>query len=161
MPARAAVRVASREDLRAFIDIHHRSVHGLASGHYPPEVLEAWAPPMTEGEWQRFEANTDGEIRLLAELDGKAVGIGALVVADAELRACYVVPEAARKGVGSALVAEIERLARAHGLLQLSLQASVNAEPFYAAHGYEVAERGEHVLRNGRRMAAVQMTKRL
>ena len=64
-------------------------------------------------------------------------------------------------GCGSALVHEIERLARGHGLTRLDLAASLNAEAFYAAHGYEVRERSEVVLRNGHRMAAVWMGKHL
>ena len=43
----------------------------------------------------------------------------------------------------------------------LELDASLNAEPFYAALGYEAVERGEHVLRSGLRMAAVKMRKNL
>src|SRR5688572_32407175 len=39
-----------------------------------------------------------------------------LVVQEAELRACYVVPGAARRGVGSALVREMERMAQERGL---------------------------------------------
>ena len=70
-------------------------------------------------------------------------------------------PEAARKGVGTALVREIERLAAEHGLEQLEVLASVNAEPFYAALAYHRDSRTEHVLRTGHRMAAVKMTKRL
>jgi putative acetyltransferase len=155
------VRRARQEDTPAFIDIHHRSVRGLASGHYAAEVLNAWAPPVGEYDLHEFERNVDGEIRLIAEVDGTAVGIGALVVADSELRACYVVPDAARRGVGSAIVREIERIAKAEGLSELTLQASVNAEPFYLALGYHVIERGEHALRGGQRMAAVKMTKPL
>ena len=147
--------------MRAYIDIHHRSVRGLASGHYGAAVIDAWARPLSADDLRDLERNDDGEIRLIAELDGAAVGMGALVVADSELRACYVVPEAARMGVGSAIVREIERIAKAEGLTGLTLQASVNAEPFYSALGYQVVERGEHVLRGGQRMAAVKMTKRL
>jgi putative acetyltransferase len=89
------------------------------------------------------------------------VGLGALVLSSAELRACYVVPEAARRGVGTALAREIERLAKENGLRQLELLASVNAEPFYSSLGYQVVERTEHILRTGCAMAAVRMTKRL
>jgi putative acetyltransferase len=39
------------------------------------------------------------------------VGIGELRVATSELRACYVSPDATRKGVGSAIIREIERIA--------------------------------------------------
>ena len=43
----------------------------------------------------------------------------------------------------------------------LHLAASLNAEPFYAAHGYEVRERSAVVLQNGHRMPAVWMRKSL
>jgi putative acetyltransferase len=105
--------------------------------------------------------NTDREVRFIAELDEIPVGIGALVVERSELRACYVVPHAARQGCGSAIVREIERVAREKGLTRLDLAASLNAEPFYAAHGYKVRERSDVVLRNGLRMPAVWMEKKL
>jgi hypothetical protein len=44
-------------------------------------------------------------------------------------------------------------------LTHLHLTSSLNAEGFYAAHGYEVRERGEHTLRTGYRLAAVKMHK--
>jgi hypothetical protein len=44
---------------------------------------------------------------------------------------------------------------------QLHLDASLNAELFYLAMGYEVVERGEHVLNSGQAMACVRMAKDL
>jgi len=155
------VRPMRTDDGQAFLEIHGRSIRGLAAQHYPADVVDAWAVPSTEESLRAFLKNSEDEIRLVAELDGQPVGIGALVVENSELRACYVVPEAARKGVGTALVREIERLARAHGLTGLHLHGSVNAEPFYAALGYAIVERGEHVLSTGHRMAAVRMAKSL
>ena len=153
------VRPMLAGEARAVLDIHARSVRGLAAPHYPPEVIEAWAAPVT-GEYIRgFNKNPDNEIRLVAELDGALVGLGCLVVQHSELRACYVAPEAARKGVGSALVREIERIANEHGLDLLRLDASINAAPFYAALGYEVVKCGEYVWPSGQRMAAVAMRK--
>jgi putative acetyltransferase len=142
-----------------FLDIHGRSVRGLASETYPPGVIAAWAQLPTAENLRRLLENADDEIRLIAELDGAPVGIGAIVLRSSELRACYVTPDAARKGVGTAIVREIERIARDHGLAHLNLESSVNAELFYAALGYEVIGRGEHVLRSGERMAAVTMRK--
>jgi putative acetyltransferase len=155
------VRPMRADEARTFLEIHGRSVRGLAAAHYPADVIAAWAgpAPVTENAVRGFLMNRDNEIRLLAELDGQPVGLGALVVHNTELRACYVVPEAARRGVGSALVQQMERVARDRGLTHLELHASVNAEPFYAALGYEAIERGEHVLRSGLRMAAVKMRK--
>jgi putative acetyltransferase len=97
----------------------------------------------------------------VAEIDGEPVGIGAIVVSNSELRACYVAPSAARRGVGSALVATIEQIAREHLLDHLDLESSITAEPFYSALGYRVESRGEHFLSPGVTMAAVKMRKRL
>jgi ribosomal protein S18 acetylase RimI-like enzyme len=72
-----------------------------------------------------------------------------------------VAPAAARRGVGTAIVTEIERIAREHHLDHLRLDASVTAEPFYSALGYEVESRHDFFLRAGLPMAAVQMRKRL
>jgi putative acetyltransferase len=153
------VRPMLAEEARTFLEIHTRSIHGLAAPHYPPEVIEAWVVPVTEATIRGLLENPDHEIRLLAALDGVLVGLGCLVVQNSELRACYVAPEAARKGVGTAIVREIERIAKTRGLDHLQLEASINAEPFYAALGYEVVERGEHAWPSGQRMAAVAMRK--
>ena len=152
------VRPIRLTEAAIFSQIHSRSVRGLAAGHYSPLVIEAWTGPLNE---ERFLANLDQEIRLIAELDGEPVGFGALVLAPAELRACYVVPEAARSGVGTALVREIERIAIQNGVERLDLLSSVNAEPFYAALGYESTEATEHILQSGQVMAAVKMSKTL
>jgi len=155
------VREMRSGDARRFLEIHHAAVRGIAARDYPAGVVEAWAPPITEQLIDRFLANRDGEVRLVAEIDGEPVGIGAIVVGASELRACYVLPAAARRGVGSAIVSEIERIARDHRLDQLHLESSTTAEPFYAALGYRVESRGELLLSAGVLMAAVKMRKRL
>lgn len=151
----------SDEEARRFLEIHHAAVRGIAAKDYPASVVEAWARPITEQVIERFLANRDREVRLVAEVDGESVGIGALAVSNSELRACYVAPSAARRGVGSALVFEIERIAREHRLDHLHLESSITAEPFYSALGYRVESRGELLLAPGVRMAAVKMRKRL
>lgn len=154
------VRQMRPDESRLFLTLHSRSVRGLAAGHYSPQVIDAWTVPLTDENVRSFEDNPDEEIRLIAELDGQPAGLGALVIASDELRACYVVPEAAQKGVGTALVREIERLAREHGITELHLHASLNAEPFYTRLGYRAEGHTELVLR-GQPMEAVKMSKRL
>ena len=154
------VRPMRDDEARTFLEIQRAAVRGLAVNDYPASVIEEWAPlPVMDAAIAVFRINQDDEIRLVAELDGELVGIGVLVLAGSELRACYVVPDVARKGVGSALVAEIERIARHHGLMHLELLSSLTAEPFYRALGYEVGESVEHVLRSGEGMAAIKMQK--
>ncbi len=74
--------------------------------------------------------NRGNEYRLIAEIDDRIVGVGSLVIENSELRACYVSPEAGRQAVGSALVREMERVARERGLAFLELDSSITAEPF-------------------------------
>jgi putative acetyltransferase len=155
------VRPLRADEGRTYLEIVNGAIRGLAADHYPFDIIEDWVVPVTDESVRELMLNADREIRLVAELDGVPAGIGALVVERSELRACYVVPEASRQGCGSALVREIERLARANGLRHLELSGSLNAEPFYVAHGYLVEQRSEVVLRTGRRMAAVWMEKEL
>jgi putative acetyltransferase len=155
------VRPMRSDEGHTFFDIHTKAIHGLAAKHYPLDVIQAWAGTATDERVRHFMKNADGEIRLIADLDGEPVGLGVLVVEHSELRACYVVPEAARKGVGSAIVREIERLAKQEGLNRLELRASINAEGFYHSLGYESLGDTEHTLRSGVRMKAVKMVKAL
>jgi putative acetyltransferase len=157
-----SIRAMRSEDARRFLEIQRESVRGIAARDYLTAVIEAWAPlPITEEIVEQFLSNRDDEMRLIAEIDGQAVGIGALVLGTSELRACYVVPGAARRGVGAAIIVEIERIAREHKLEYLRLESSLTAEPFYAALGYRVEARGELMIAAGVPMAAITMSKRL
>ena len=155
------VRPMRDDEGRIYLETVNSAIRGLAASHYPPDIIDGWVVPLTDEAIHALMQNPDGEIRVIAELDGEVAGIGALVPARSELRACYVAPQAARRGCGSALVHEIERLAREHGVARLELAASLNAEAFYAAHGYEVRERSAVVLSSGHRMPCVWMRKDL
>jgi putative acetyltransferase len=156
------VRPWRPDEARRFLEIHHEAVRHLAVEDYPASVIDAWAPlPVTDDAVAWLVANRDNELRVMAEMDGTPVGIGALVVRGTELRACYVLPDAARRGVGTALVAAIEDMARERGLTQLRLQSSLTAEPFYTALGYVAERRRKLRLRPGIAMAAITMHKPL
>jgi putative acetyltransferase len=156
------IRKMRADDARAFLEVHHAAVRGVAARDYSLEVIDAWAPlPITESHVAEVLTNPDYEYRLVAEVEGRLVGIGALVAKNHEVRACYVAPEAGRRGVGSALLQEIEREALQRGLKFLDADSSLTAEPFYATQGYLVLQRGEHVLHNGESMVCVKMRKHL
>jgi putative acetyltransferase len=156
------IREMRRNEERAWLEVHRAAVRQTASADYAPAVIEAWAPePISDGDVRQVSANEDDEIRLVAELDGAIVGIGAVVLAMGELRACYVAPTAARSGVGAAIVREIERIAIRHGVTRLELDASLTAVPFYLALGYALIARREHMLSTGQLMESVRMEKSL
>ena len=155
------VRPLRDDEIPLYLEIHERAVRGLAASHYSRDDIEGWVVPATDENLRRLALNADREIRLVAELDGSPVGIGALVLEESELRAVYVSPEAARRGCGSALVREIERIARGNRVPRLTLHASLNAERFYMDLGYDALERTEVTLPNGHLMAVVRMGKDL
>lgn len=158
-----SIRPARLADALAIAHVHHGAVHGLAAAHYPPELLEQWARPVERARAERMfsEAAAEGAVQLVAELEGAIVGFANVVPAAGEIAACYVAPAAARRGVGSRLLAEMEAIARRAGGTHLALRASLNATDFYRAHGYIETGRGEHRLAGGAPMAAVFMRKTL
>ena len=93
-------------------------------------------------------------VAVVARLDGVAVGCGALRRAAelgpgvGELKRMYVAPGARRRGVGRAVLLELERVARAQGLTRLVLETGARqpeALGMYAAAGYGRIERyGEY-----------------
>ena len=110
-------------EARAFLEVHHAAVRGLAAMDYSPDVIDAWAPmPILDDHIEKVRSNPEKELRLIAELDGRVIGIGSLIATNGELRACYVAPAASRRGVGSAIVGAIERAAREQGAARLHVE---------------------------------------
>jgi ribosomal protein S18 acetylase RimI-like enzyme len=63
--------------------------------------------------------------------------VGWVEVSGATIESLYVSSAAARRGVGSSLLAHAERHVHATGASVAYLDASPNAEPFYARRGYK------------------------
>jgi GrpB-like predicted nucleotidyltransferase (UPF0157 family) len=84
-----------------------------------------------------------------------------LDVGQSEVKAVYVHPTAARRGIGAALLHEVEEAARRRGLTVLHLDASLNSVEFYFGARYIEGERRRHVLRSGVAIRCVPMIKTL
>jgi GNAT superfamily N-acetyltransferase len=93
----------------------------------------------------------------VAEQDGRIVGFATIIPHarddreaegnDAELEGIFVEPSEWRKGVGMALLHQIEREARAWHANRLHVVASPNVEAFYLAGGF--TRTGEQKMRFG------------
>lgn len=77
----------------------------------------------------------------------------------ARVRAFFVHPQWARRGLGRRLLAACESAALAQGFQRADLVATLAGEPLYAAGGYEVVERSEIPLGNGLTLPVVKMTR--
>jgi L-amino acid N-acyltransferase YncA len=159
----ATVRPAVTADAVAIVNVHFAAVHRTAATFYSPEVLDLWSTRPDDARYQQMREVIAGgdEFILVAETAAGVVAFGSIVPQLRELRAVYVHPDAGRRGIGSQVLGELERLALESGVSQLHVDASINSEAFYQRAGYEVVGRGLHGFRTGHEMACVKMVKNL
>ena len=60
------------------------------------------------------------------------------------VRTVFVLPEVQGRGVGSLLMAEIEKAARSLGVTTLVIPSSLTAEGFYARLGFRTVRESHH-----------------
>lgn len=77
------------------------------------------------------------------------------------LRAFFVQPQQARRGIGRALLLACEDAVRQAGFRQIALVATLAGVDFYRAFGYEPGERYDVTLANGLSLPVVPMNKNL
>jgi len=77
----------------------------------------------------------------------------------AKIRAFFVHPEWARRGIGSRLLEMCEAAARAESFTRCEMGATLPGVPLYRRHGYVEVERLELPLANGETLPIVKMEK--
>lgn len=77
----------------------------------------------------------------------------------AKIRAFFVHPEWARRGIGSLILAACEHAAFDAGFTRLEMGATLTGVPFYRAHGYAERDRFAVDLPRGESLAIVRMEK--
>ena len=142
------VRRATPNDALATFALHVASVRAFGPEGYAPDQVRAWA--RKDHGPEGYPIADDAHHFVVAERGGEVAGFGDLVPgsddvdADGEVRAVYVHPAHAGRGVGSALLAALEGYARGSGLGSLELSASMNAVGFYERAGYERVGEARH-----------------
>lgn len=156
-----AIRPARLADALGMATVHHAAVHAALPGVYDRAVRDNWAPPvdLARAEQLYREAQEDGELSFVAEIEGEIAGFVLIHPGRGELAACYVAPEAARRGIGRALCRAAEEAAM--GCLGLRVRSSLNAEAFYRSLGFVAVSRGESRFADGTPMPVVFMRKAL
>ena len=152
------VRRATEEDCEAILRVHSRAIREVAGSHYTLEEIEAWARPRKP---EHYVESIRNEEFYVAEEDGAVIGFGTLNQKQGEIEAVYVSPEVVRRGVGKALLQELEEKAKDLGIKSLKMDASLNAVPFYESAGYESQKEMKHRLASGVEIGCVLMTKEL
>ncbi len=147
------VRPLRRDDVGAAVDI--LVAGSLSPEHEDPENLDAYWRAVLEIREER------GDV-LVADLDGEVAGVCQLILfthfqhagrSCAELESVHVRSDLRSRGIGAALLAHAERLARAAGCYRIQLTSRhvrVDAHRFYEANGFTPTSQGfKKLLRDG------------
>jgi N-acetylglutamate synthase-like GNAT family acetyltransferase len=173
------LRRATLEDRAALERLIAESARGLSLRDYTGEQVEAAIASV-------FGVDTDlihDGTYYVAEAEGSAVGCGGwsrrrtLFGGDrfaardpgrldparepAKIRAFFVRPDWARRGVAGRILETCEREAKEQGFRSLELMATLPGVPFYAARGYEAGEQVEYEVADGVKIEFVPMRKGL
>jgi GNAT superfamily N-acetyltransferase len=154
MAAAVTIRVATAAEIPALEALIARSARGLSRNDYDPAEIEALVAHIFSVD---SEVVADGTY-FVAELEGTPAGCGGwsrrrtLFGGDrfaaresglldpatdaARIRAFFVDPAFARRGVGAAILAACEEAAIAAGFRRLELMATLPGVPFYEANGF-------------------------
>jgi len=127
---------AGANDAHSAWAIRNSSIQRQCAGCYPLEVVDAW----TSGEMPDAFVEDVERSFFVARLEGRVVGTGALDLKTGKIDAVFVHPDYMRFGIGRAIVLRLVELARDAGLASLTLEATLNATPFYRACGFSGGE---------------------
>ncbi len=152
-----ALRPFLAEDTPVLAAIFTASIEELTGDDYNEAQQEAWASVAEDEE--EFGKRLASELTLIATLQNSPVGFASLKGKD-HIDMLYVHPGAAGQGVASVLCDALEKLAGARGAKALTVDASDNAEGFFARRGY-VGKQRNSVTVNGEWLANTTMRKEL
>ena len=161
-PGEVQTRRARLEDAEAIALAHLDSIGSIGPTFYPPEVVEAWGAGLTPDIYVRAMQGGEAFFIATGHIDGKSAVLGFSTHRVDEAQdgtSVYVRGEAARRGIGTALLRLAEEHARAHVATTIEIQASLAGVEFYRANGFEEIGRGEAQLMSGKSMPCVFMRK--
>ena len=175
------LRIATMEDVPSLNALIAASARALSEGFYSPPQIEALLTHVFGIDTQLIADGTyylihaDGESKPVAAggwsarrtlyggdqaKAGEDSRLDPLTDA-ARIRAFFVHPRFARRGLGRQLYAECERAARAAGFRRFELMATMPGEPLYAALGFSVTERVDAQLPGDVIVPLAKMEKRI
>lgn len=173
------LRKAIADDIPTLESLIARSARGLSTAEYRPSQVESALRGAFGIDTQLLRDQT----YFVAEEEGRIVGCGGwsyrstLFGSDArgardsslldpqsqaaKIRAFFVDPSKARRGIGSLLLERCEHEARAHGFSQVELMATLPGVKLYAARGYVGSDMVHYELAPGESIEFIPMRKDL
>jgi GNAT superfamily N-acetyltransferase len=190
MQANIRIRQAIAADIPILRELIEASVRGLQAQDYTPTQLESALKTVygvdsqliADGTYFVAEAEASEAEPRTAKREGVIVGCGGwskrktLYGGDrwteredelldplrdaAKIRAFFIHPAWARRGIGSRILETCEAAARAAGFTRFEMGATLTGVPMYRARGYVELEHLEVPLANGESLPIVRMAKK-
>ena len=174
-----AIRAAVERDIPELRDLIEQSVRGLQKADYTPAQIEGAlghalgvdTQLVSDGTYFVAEDSARGAMagcggwgkrRTLYGSDhGPSRELGLLdpLTEAAKIRAIFVHPEYARRGLGSLILRHCEDAARAAGFRRFEMGSTLTGVPLYRLKGYEEREHIDIALPNGEALPIVYMVK--
>ncbi len=175
------LRTALTADIPRLREVIEASVRGLQAHDYTPAQIEGAlrgvygvdTQLIADGTYFAVEAPEDGEIiacggwskrKTLYGGDQYAAREDSLLdpARDAaKIRAFFVHPDWARRGIGTLILNACENAALAAGFTRLEMGATLSGVPFYRARGYVEIEKQSATLGNGEALPIIRMAKEI
>lgn len=172
-----AIRPATLDEKPILEALIARSARGLSTGDYTSEQIEGALRGAFGVDTQLIRDRT----YFVAELDGKIVGCGGWShrktlfggdarvdreageldpqVDAAKIRAFFIDPDYARRGIGRAILEQCEQAAHAAGFRRFEMMATLPGVKLYQACGYVALERVNYPVGEGVTIHFVRMGK--
>jgi len=174
---RTVIRLAELEEADALRDLIEASIRGLQSGDYTPAQIEGALGTVLGLDTQLIADGT----YFIVEVEGQLAACGGWsrrrtlfgsdhgprredhfldpAIDAAKIRAFFVHPDFARRGIGTRLLEASEQAARDAGFTSFEMGATLTGVPLYLLRGYREVERFEVPLNNGEFLPVVKMVK--
>jgi putative acetyltransferase len=125
-------------DTPALRDLFAQSIEELTADDYTEDQRLAWIARAEDAE--AFADRLEAMVTLIVQVDGEYLGFASLKD-NTVIDMLYVHPYATGRGVGTALLDALERLAAARGAEKVTVETSDTAQPFFAQRGYVPGQR--------------------
>lgn len=124
------------DDASATLAVFLAAVTETAAADYSPKQIAAWARPESR-ELSAWDKQLKDRNTVVAVVLDEIAGFSD-VSDDGYIDRMFVSPRYARRGVGRALLAELERRARLMGATRMSANVSITARPFFERYDFQV-----------------------
>ncbi len=151
------IKRATPEDANAAFDIRREAIRSQCIGAYTAEQMALW----TRGSADDGYSTLMEKPFYLGWVNDEPVATGMLDLDNNEVGALFVLPQFTGRGYGKAMLDHLEALARELELVEVVLDATLNAASFYRACGYVGEQPAIYHSPSGLELACIPMTKRI